>query len=432
MKLISSIVKESDFESHQEYFKARFLVVLSGIFLMLGIFYVFIYVRLYDYPIGGFSILGAAVINLVNLYLLKRYKSIAISGNLSALMLFAALLVVVYSMGGIQAHANVWFASLIVLAFMVLSKGSGFFWSGAVGTTFVVMFLLESADHTFPDVIGDEVDSAQTLITFLGSMTTVMVLAYFFQSNRDRAFNLVDETLNTTVKKLENTREQLLETANFTNDKAQHVNSFTHEVSTNLNDVNKDIQQFNDSIHKVEENVSEADQISERAHQITRETEAHIVNLRERSEEIGKVVDVINSVATQVNLLALNASVEAVRAGQAGSGFSIVADEIKNLAHKTSENTNQIEETINNVQEEIGAITDKIGDLEYVINNVNAKQKDISGAVKDQSNTTSNMVERVNESTRRGDEIKTMVEDLAKSAASLIHEASGSASSRQG
>lgn len=424
MKLISSIVNESDFKTHQEYYKARFLVVLGGVFLVLGAMYGAVYIAVYDYPAGGAILFSTAVINMGNIYLLYRLKSIRLSGNISAFLLFLSLMVITYSSGGIDAHANVWFATLIMLTFMVIGTASGFFWSGAVLIAFLVMYNLSAAGHQFPEILANEAESFRNLITFTGAMFTIMLLAYFFQNIRDRAFNLVDETLSTTVRTLENTREQMMESARFTNDKAQHVKSYAHEVSNNLNDVDSDIRQFNDSIQQVEQNVSEADEMSDRAYQITRDTEGHISNLKSRSEEIGKVVDVINSVATQVNLLALNASVEAVRAGEAGSGFSIVADEIKSLANKTSENTHQIEDTIKRVQEEIGAIIDQIGSLDDVINDVSTKQKDISGALKVQSQTTSNMVERVNTSSQHGQEINKMLEDLAQSASSLMDEIS--------
>ncbi len=118
-------------------------------------------------------------------------------------------------------------------------------------------------------------------------------------------------------------------------------------------DTEKEAQGGQEVLQLLIRNISSVSEVAEEAGQA-------IAALNERSQEIGKIVDIITTIAEQTNLLALNAAIEAARAGEAGRGFAVVAEEVRKLAENSAQAAQQISTLIGEIQKDTTRAVEKV------------------------------------------------------------------------
>ena len=172
-------------------------------------------------------------------------------------------------------------------------------------------------------------------------------------------------------------------------------------------------EEMSASVSEIARHVAEAARVATEAGQKAESVNAKIGDLDRSSREISKATEVVTAIAEQTNLLALNATIEAARAGEAGKGFAVVASEVKELAKQTSNATEDIRRMVGAIQSDVGGSVESISRIAEVVLHIRSLQDSIAAAVEQQNATARDIARSVSGAAQESQEIASVLSQLA-------------------
>ena len=250
--------------------------------------------------------------------------------------------------------------------------------------------------------------------------------------------NYAIDELRTLVTTINETSEQVSSSAQETQTTARHLADAAEQQAQQISTATGAINEIASSLDHVSKNSAESADVAERSVQIAshgaevvretisgmdsirdqiQETSKRIKRLGESSQEIGSIVELINDIAEQTNILALNAAIQAASAGEAGRGFAVVADEVQRLAERSTSATKRIETLVQTIQSDTNEAVNSmeqttaevvagarkaedagsaLGDIERVSHDLSALIQNISSAARQQSAAATDISQSMN------------------------------------
>ncbi|KPP88950.1 methyl-accepting chemotaxis protein [Erythrobacter sp. HL-111] len=211
---------------------------------------------------------------------------------------------------------------------------------------------------------------------------------------------------------LQTTAARMAETAEEASARSTDLAANMEEANTGATAAAAASDEFALSIEEISRQATSSSELARLAADATTEADTTISALSSSAEQVGQIVELIQTIAQRTNLLALNASIEAARGGEAGRGFAVVASEVKELAMQTSRATEQVAEQIRAMQDTTGASVSALRSIAGQVRELEATAVSIATAVDQQSVAGQDLARSIDLAARGTEKVAGNIEDV--------------------
>ncbi len=215
----------------------------------------------------------------------------------------------------------------------------------------------------------------------------------------------VIEAVENVVNDLQKLSVSLLDSADNSKEKSTHARQAAEEAADNIQTIASAINEFSSSIQDINKQVTQSVDTTNLVSQDVDRTNGAIELLARKAVDVGEIIKLINDVAEQTNLLALNATIEAARAGEAGKGFAVVASEVKNLAQQTTKATENISLQIREMQDATNNTVEAIKSIDNGMTTMKKVATSIAGTIEEQSVVANNVNDNIQRTAHKTDDV---------------------------
>ncbi|MBF0229469.1 MAG: hypothetical protein HQK63_07755 [Desulfamplus sp.] len=249
------------------------------------------------------------------------------------------------------------------------------------------------------------------------------------ERNQKRWEKVVEDQIENTSGELTAASMELMtssfkvqEIAQGTSRQAQDVASFSREVTELILKLGEAVNQSSSKFKVIAENVENSREISETALNESQSTRMLITDLSSMASSISKTTQTIQEIMAQTHVLALNANIEAVKAGSAGRGFAVIAKEVGNLAKQTATMSEEITHVVEQILDKIPLSVSSIETVEEVVRKMNSITLSINDLMVEQTQMMGTMNEHMSEANQNSEQITKRMDEVVSYSYSTLEE----------
>ncbi|MFQ3228926.1 methyl-accepting chemotaxis protein [Reinekea sp.] len=371
----------------------------------------------------------------------------------------------IYSTGGLSSPHILWIVTIIVVVYLIGNTKNSMFWATVnfLGLAFLQYAALN--DVQLPVITLDE--KAMRTETISGYLLPLLIAwiaqgySLHLRKKTDKEAELAQQALESSAKNLEKNAQSMAKILEQTQqsvvklsteaetlrqlqqrfseqsfqieEKANLLARSSAHISQGMSEMTGSLDKEQALVQKIRADSATVKQLSQESGQATNDVVVAIEEIKKNNNAIDSATRMINDIAAQTNLLALNAAIEAARAGEAGRGFAVVADEVRSLSHRSNMSADEIQELLKkssagvdrgvstsaNARDKLLLVGEQIETIDSAIQGLSDQVILQNGEVLSMAEAASNLVEISADQSRFATELTLSQEQLAKQAIEL-------------